>query len=380
MISIICVFNRPDILKRCLLSSLDSQTTRFELIQVDNTKHQFPSAASALNHGARSATGDWLMFSHQDIILKEHDWLSRAERLLQTAGSGLGWAGVAGRTLLGEDKGFLIDRNALLGDPAPYPEEVLTLDECVLICRRTTPSDYFAEALDGWHAYGVDACLRAYREGRRNYVLPLLTQHDSMSANLSGLQAAHTKIQAIHGKSLPLVWTNSGYILAEHRPRSLMSRAASKLKRLSKCFWRKLQGTSEYRFAHPGEVLEHLLPGVAEIEIIHSYTYQSECIEVNSLIPGRSSSQIVRHKFSGVGEIEFRKPTVIHPGVTERIDARLLDAMLTKQKESTIWLMSPKTFQEKRWLVRKLQKRSTKIVYGIPWDGFRMTTWFFLTQ
>ena len=74
MISVVCVYNNEAILKVALLRSLQSHTATFEPILLDNRDSRYKSAAQALNEGARRATGDFIMFVHQDR------WLADAER------------------------------------------------------------------------------------------------------------------------------------------------------------------------------------------------------------------------------------------------------------------------------------------------------------
>jgi hypothetical protein len=212
MISVICVYNDDECLERCLLSSLRGQTARHELVAVDNRDGRFRGAAEALNWGARRATGGWLMFVHQDISLLSPDWLARAEEILGR-GAPSGWVGIAGMTEDGNFRGFLLDRAQLLGAPFAEPAEVQTLDECVLIRRRQEEGHaYFDEGMPGWHAYGVDACCRALREGQKNYVISLPVRHDSRSSNVEGLEEAHLRVWREHGDALGRIATTCGLL------------------------------------------------------------------------------------------------------------------------------------------------------------------------
>ena len=64
MISVICVYNNKKILDNCLLKSIKNQTTKVELILLDNREGRFKSAAEALNFGGEQANGKYLMFVH----------------------------------------------------------------------------------------------------------------------------------------------------------------------------------------------------------------------------------------------------------------------------------------------------------------------------
>lgn len=155
MISLICVYNDSRVFQDMSLS-LAGQTAVHELIGIDNTANRFPSAASALNHGASTAQGDILIFLHQDILFHQ-PWA------LQTISDGL--------TNLQED--------AVLGlygaggdvvygiEPTTPLTSAETLDECLIAMRRSTWQSFkFNEAVcDGWHLYAVELCLRASAGG-----------------------------------------------------------------------------------------------------------------------------------------------------------------------------------------------------------------------
>ncbi|MCL4557896.1 MAG: glycosyltransferase family protein [Deltaproteobacteria bacterium] len=95
MISIICVYNNKDILENYLLKSLKTQTTKFELIPIDNTNYKFKSASKALNFGGEKANNKYIMFVHQDVELVSASWLQDVEQYLDSI-QNLGIAGVAG--------------------------------------------------------------------------------------------------------------------------------------------------------------------------------------------------------------------------------------------------------------------------------------------
>ena len=96
MFSIICVYNDDKILHDYLLESINEQDVNCELILIDNTEDSYSSAAAALNAGGKKATGEYLIFAHQDIKLDSPHWLRNAKDAI----SGLpdfGIAGVAGK-------------------------------------------------------------------------------------------------------------------------------------------------------------------------------------------------------------------------------------------------------------------------------------------
>lgn len=181
MISVVVVYDREEILKEYLLSSLEKQTVKFEFVGVDNTKGEFKSAAEALNEGAERTNGKYIIFVHQDARLGSPSWLEEAERILDSLPC-LGAAGVAGRAQEEITVTTIMHGNPPRLSGEVYPEEptkVQTLDECLLMVPRTVFSKlkFDEEVCDGWHLYGVDYSLSIKSLGLNAYIIPLPVYH-----------------------------------------------------------------------------------------------------------------------------------------------------------------------------------------------------------
>lgn len=190
MISIICVYNNKEILEKYLLKSLKKQENQnYELILQDNTKNQFSSAASALNHGARKAQGEYLIFTHQDINLSDPEWIDKTYKTIQQLDNP-GIIGVAGKT-----HDSLVRSNIKQGlkpvDVTPYkirkPIKASTLDECLFII----PKDVFEKhplsekRCPDWHLYAVDYVYHIKNSGYNAYIIPTTLEHRSKGASMS---------------------------------------------------------------------------------------------------------------------------------------------------------------------------------------------------
>lgn len=76
-ISLICVYNKPDMYKNVLIGSLKKiKAENIEVIGVNSVKEKFTSASAALNHGVKLSHGDILLFVHQDIEFLNPEGLS----------------------------------------------------------------------------------------------------------------------------------------------------------------------------------------------------------------------------------------------------------------------------------------------------------------
>ncbi len=192
MISVVCVYNNEETLKNVLLKSLKRQTADFDLIALDNRSGRFGSAAEALNHGGLKAKGDYIMFVHQDVWLASESWLADAEKLLGDMPD-MGVAGIAGMSGHGRNWEERVKFSIGVFDEAAWeglgvvdkPEEVQTLDECLLIVTKGVFERlrFDETTFDGWDCYGADFCLSVTKLGLKAYVLPLPASHCCLRAS-----------------------------------------------------------------------------------------------------------------------------------------------------------------------------------------------------
>jgi hypothetical protein len=217
--TIICVYNRRDLLERYLLPSIRRQDMSAELRLVDNTESKFRSAAEALNHAASGASGAYLLFVHQDVEFLSSTFLSEANRYMTT----LPDCGVAGLVGAAKERYLRRLRNVVVPGESDiesidgsqvlhHPVEVQTLDELLLI----VPRDLFREmpfdavTCNGWDLYGVDYSLSCRRSGLKAYALPLTVRH--VSGGRLGLQYYKTLRQVIrkHMPDCGTIYTTCG--------------------------------------------------------------------------------------------------------------------------------------------------------------------------
>jgi hypothetical protein len=376
VISVICVYNDRSHLEKRLLDTLRSQHGEHEWILVDNRANRFDGAAKALNWGASQARGDWLVFAHQDVALLSPDWLARAASLLERFRPG-GWVGVAGRTDANEFRGFLIDREMLLGTPFEGLVEVQTLDECLLIHRRQDGHTYFDEGLTGWHAYGVEACCRAICHGQRNYVLPLLIHHDSKSVNLAGLDDAHAYVFRKYGDRMPRVHTSCGVVREPTKGgRRGFRKVARVVSRKLRDRWAQLSGFRTAYTNHDGEVAERLTDSAPVVEVLHRRA-NWESVEVKGFVPQPGREKTIVHRFTGLDRDDRHSDCVfIAPDLAEDLPDEptaldgLRDGQLIISVRSNFARCKPK-------LYGALRRLSSDRVVARNWNETEPPTLFF---
>lgn len=207
-VSIICVFNDPEVRRHCLDRSIERLRTsspEIDYVPVDNVDSAFSSAGAALNHGAALARNDYFVFVHQDVYLHSIEALEQAAGLLADDES-IGLVGAIGITTDGRLVGQIRDRVVLLGESAPQPVEVDSLDEVLFMTSRTIlKAEPLTELPElAWHAYAVEYGLRMRALGKRVVATNLAVTHNSLTINLARLDAAHTRVGASYPRALPV--------------------------------------------------------------------------------------------------------------------------------------------------------------------------------
>ena len=99
---------------------------------------------------------------------------------METTDPKWGVLGCFGVTIDGTAKGYLYSNGLgrVLGSPFEQPEQVQTLDEFILIIRKSSGLR-FDELLPYFHLYGADICMTAASLGRKCYAISAFSIHNS---------------------------------------------------------------------------------------------------------------------------------------------------------------------------------------------------------
>lgn len=141
----------------------------------------FTSAAKAYNDAIARSRNDIIVFIHQDMFLPEQ-WLSQlkfALEYLEDKDPAWGVLGCYGETQNQGGRGCVYQPGlGMIGTPLDRPAPIQTLDEIVLILRKSSGLK-FDQGLPHFHLYGTDICLRADRLGRKSYAIPAFCIHNT---------------------------------------------------------------------------------------------------------------------------------------------------------------------------------------------------------
>ena len=144
-------------------------------------QEHFDSAAKAYNDAFKRSSNELIVFCHQDIFFPEA-WLSdlrRALEYLEVSDPSWGVLGCSGITGDRRHWRYLYSSGlGVSGEPLAYPEPVQTLDEMVLILRKSS-GVRFDERLPHFHLYGADICLRAATMGMKSYAISAFCIHNT---------------------------------------------------------------------------------------------------------------------------------------------------------------------------------------------------------
>lgn len=226
--SIICVYNKEDVLEDCLLASLKKQSyTDYEIILVDSVKHGFDKASDALNFGGNLAKGNYLIFLHQDVVFEDIDVLGKIAN--ECENTDFDYAGLVGFTVDKNDRIKFYSNIVHGNNKVPVsdnvvkintPTEVYSLDECVLIIpRKVFSKNKFRDLGKTWHMYGLDYALQIKDNGGKIKVLPVRVWHqsDGKSFNLNYYDAVKSLcLKSTNHRNIYTIWgkwpTNRGFI------------------------------------------------------------------------------------------------------------------------------------------------------------------------
>ena len=184
---------------------------------VEGNPHQmlvqrgFKSAATAYNDAIARSASDLMVFAHQDIVFPR-SWLpdlDRALRFLESTDPEWGVLGCYGETLNDNGRGYVYSPGrGILGKRFDEPAQVQTLDEIVLIIRKSSGLK-FDQTLPHFHFYGTDICMAAAERGMKSYAISALCVHNSQQ-NLvlpKEFYQGYKHIKHRWGKFLPIQTT-----------------------------------------------------------------------------------------------------------------------------------------------------------------------------
>ena len=145
-------------------------------------KRNYRAASLAYNEAIEEAGNDIIIFVHQDVYLPE-SWFSGLKKSLsffEKEKISWGVLGCYGSRLVGGRGIGRVYTNGIgfHGDEIENPESVQTLDEIVLVIRKSSGLR-FDPTLPHFHLYGADICMSAKERGMMSYAIPAFCVHNT---------------------------------------------------------------------------------------------------------------------------------------------------------------------------------------------------------
>lgn len=178
-ITLIAAINNNSVAEQNLFRSPLLQTNIVQFIPVEGSA----TAAQAYNHGITKATGDILVFAHQDVYIPStwHQHLLNAITLLENRSPSWGVLGSVGVDNYNSVQGvsWSTGLNREVATPVKRPEPAVSLDELILVVRKSSGL-VFDDNLPGWHLYGTDIVQEAQKRGLGSYIIHAPVIHNSL--------------------------------------------------------------------------------------------------------------------------------------------------------------------------------------------------------
>lgn len=171
----------------------------------------YSSASKAYNDAIDKSQNDLIVFVHQDIVLPEQ-WISDLQRALECLDQDdpeWGVIGSYGETLNDRGRGYVYSSGrGIIGKPFERPARIQTLDEIVLIIRKSSGLR-FDNTLPHFHFYGADICMTAEQMGKKNYAISAFCVHNTQQNWVLGPEfyQCYRHIKRKWRKSLPIQTT-----------------------------------------------------------------------------------------------------------------------------------------------------------------------------
>ena len=168
----------PSIFERNFAASACLEGIRPDRIIV---QEGYSSASVAYNDAIDKAKTDLIVFAHQDVYFPK-DWLAdlnRSLKILEVSDSNWGVLGCSGVNNCGLFAAYLYSVGlGILGGPFSQPIAIDTLDEFILILRKSS-NLRFDPNLPSFHFYGTDICLSSRKAKKNCYAISAFSVHNT---------------------------------------------------------------------------------------------------------------------------------------------------------------------------------------------------------
>jgi len=185
-ITFVVPVNDENVYSKHFLASPLFKNKKYEIL----SQRGFASASKAYNDAIDRSDNDIMVFTHQDMSFPDN-WereLFLSISYLKKNDPNWGVIGCYGKNRHRETwKGFgylyCAGNKKILGEPLAHPVPVQTLDEIVIIFRKSTGLR-FDELLPHFHFYGTDICMISKSKGMNCYAISAFCIHNTKTIHV----------------------------------------------------------------------------------------------------------------------------------------------------------------------------------------------------
>jgi len=208
VLSVSCIYNSPQEYLKMINSIIKKEkildlTKDIEFLGVYNPSNsKFVSIRDAINYIIRTSKSKNIVIVHQDVEFLSDNPLTSLLEYLSIDNSGI--IGTAGVDKNNKATGFIINGNAIWGDPFFEPQITDTVDELLFAFNKEKFKDFNFLKIKGWHGYSIEMCAYAKKIGLNNYSIPITVHHKSFGMNRRFLAYTLKMIEKNYKDVMPL--------------------------------------------------------------------------------------------------------------------------------------------------------------------------------
>ena len=208
VLSVSCIYNSPQEYLKMINSIIKKEkildlTKDIEFLGVYNPSNsKFVSIRDAINYIIRTSKSKNIVIVHQDVEFLSDNPLTSLLEYLSIDNSGI--IGTAGVDKNNKATGFIINGNAIWGDPFFEPQITDTVDELLFAFNKEKFKDFNFLKIKGWHGYSIEMCAYAKKIGLNNYSIPITVHHKSFGMNRRFLAYTLKMIEKNYKAVMPL--------------------------------------------------------------------------------------------------------------------------------------------------------------------------------
>lgn len=185
--------------------------TNSEFLFLDNSENNIYDAYCGLNILKKRASGQYIIFCHQDIEILANGFTQLNERITEITKLNLKWAVLSncGAKKVKEYALCVLEGDGKDRNTKNFPMEVYSVDEHFFLIKNNQELKFSEEKLEGYHLYGTDICLQAILHGYKCYAIEFKLKHYGSGNLNSAFYVTKQRLIQSYEKMIDLGWVQT---------------------------------------------------------------------------------------------------------------------------------------------------------------------------